>query len=126
MIFQPLSTAEQRARAKPVLQRAADLYRERFGSLFDCLCRAAESNMDRLYALRVLQGVLWELDVPGWEAARKRRRSEVWQVLKTAIRWCSRRRGGHSVTGRRPDRLPETDVPATRQWLEWLPRNRFA
>jgi trehalose utilization protein len=68
----------------------------------------------------VLRGVLWELDLPGWEAHPTRRRADVWRALKTAIRWCSRRTGGWSVAGQ--SRVARATVPPSRQWLEWLPQ----
>lgn len=114
-----LSTTEQRARARIVLLSAADLYREKRGSLLDCVKLAAANLIDAEYARRVLRGVLWENNLVEWEAHPMRRRSDVWRVLRTAIRWCSRRAGGWRVTGQ--DRPAVAKVPCERQWLEWLP-----
>lgn len=115
-----LDTSAQRSRARVVLLSAADLYREKRGTLLDCIGLAAVSFIDAEYARRVLRGVLWENDLPGWEAHPMRRRADVWRALKTAIRWCSRRAGGWRVNGR--DRPAVARVPPSRQWLEWLPR----
>ena len=112
-------TTEQRARARIVLQSAADLYRERRGTLLDCVKLAAVDFLDAEFARRVLRGVLWTQDLPGWESHPMRRRSDVWRALKTAIRWCSRRAGGWRVGGK--DRPAVARVPPDRQWLEWLP-----
>lgn len=115
----PLDTTAQRARARVVLLSAADLYRERRGSLLDCIALAAVDFIDAEYARRVLRGVLWENNLAAWESRPHRRRAEVWLALKTAIRWCSRRAGGWRVDGR--DRPAVARVPPSRQWLEWLP-----
>jgi trehalose utilization protein len=88
--------------------------------LLECIVQAAPSVLHAEYARRVLRGVLWDLDLPGWEAHPTRRRADVWRALNTAIRWCSRRAGGWSVSGRL--RVAVAKVPASRQWLEWLPR----
>ncbi len=117
-----LSTTEQRARARSVLIAAADLYRQRKGTLLECLGRATDDYLDHEYAKRVLRGVLWELDIAGWESQPVRRRADVHRALKTAIRWCSRKAGGWRVGGR--ERPALATVPPNRQWLEWLPRNR--
>ena len=117
-----LSTVEQRARALAVFRRAADLYRSRAGSLSECLGLAADDLLDIEYAKRVLRGVLWTLDIVGWESHPMRRRAEVWAALKTATRWCTRKRGGWRVGG--VDQPSVASVPASRQWLEWLPRSR--
>jgi hypothetical protein len=114
-----LSTTEQRARARVVLLSAADLYRERRGSLLDCVKLAAVDFIDAEFARRVLRGVLWTNNLIEWEAHPIRRRSDVWRALQTAIRWCSRRSGGWRVGGK--DRPAVARVPPDRQWLEWLP-----
>lgn len=113
------STTEQRALARPVLLRAAKLYRERRGALWECLSMASDELLHAEYARRVLRGVLWTQDLPGWESQPQRRRAEVWRAVKTAIRWCSRRAGGWRVGG--VDRPAVARVPPNRQWLEWLP-----
>lgn len=118
--MKPLDTTEQRARARLVLLSAADLYREKRGTLLDCLKLAATDFLDAEFARRVLRGVLWTNDLASWESHPMRRRAEVWRALKTAIRWCSRRAGGWRVGGK--DRLAVARVPPERQWLEWLPR----
>ena len=117
-----LSTTEQRAVALPILRRASDLYRAREGTLVECLGLASDDLLGIEFAKRVLRGVVWELDLFGWESHRMRRRSEVHRAFKTAIRWCSRRAGGWRVGGR--ERMVVATVPAGRQWLEWLPVNR--
>jgi hypothetical protein len=114
-----LNTSEQRARARIVLLSAADLYRERRGTLTECIATAAATFLDAEYARRVLRGVLWENNLPGWEVHPARRRSDVWRALQRAIRWCSRRAGGWSVGG--TSRMAKAVVPPSRQWLEWLP-----
>jgi hypothetical protein len=114
-----LSTTEQRARARSVLVSAANLYRERRGSLLDCLKLATDSTLDLEYARRVLRGVLWENNLVEWETHPMRRRADVWRALRLAIRWCSRRAGGWRVGG--VDRPARATVPCKRQWLEWLP-----
>lgn len=115
-----LDTTAQRARALGVLLAAAVFYRARKGTLSECVALGAgDEPLDAEYARRVLRGVLWEQDLIGWEAHPTRRRAEVWRVLKTGIRWCSRRTGGWRVGGK--DRPARARVPATRQWLEWLP-----
>lgn len=116
-----LDTTEQRARARVVLLSAANLYRDRRGTLVDCISRAADP-LDAEFARRVLRGVLWEQNLPEWEAHPMRRRSDVWRALNTAIRWCSRRAGGWRVGGK--DRPAIARVPPNRQWLEWLPVSR--
>ena len=120
MTFRVLSTTEQRARALVVLRSAGDLYRERRGSLCECLQLAAVNLLDAEYARRVLRGVLWLQNLVEWESNRMRRRADVWRALKIAIRWCSRRAGGWRVGGK--DRPVKSDVPCERQHLEWLPR----
>lgn len=112
-------TTDQRARALVVLLAASDFYRARKGSLLYCVDLAAVEPMDSECARRVLRGVLWTLDLLGWEQHPMRRRGDVWRALKTAIRWCSRRAGGWSVAG--VERPVLAKVPAGRQWLEWLP-----
>lgn len=116
----PLDTTEQRRRARVVLLSAADLYRQKRGTLCECLRLAAVDLLDAEFARRVLRGVLFESNLPAWEAHRSRRRADVWRVLKMAVRWCSRRVGGWRVNGQ--DRVARALVPAARQWLEWLPR----
>jgi len=115
-----IDTTEQRARARVVLLSAADLYRARRGTLAQCIVLAAPDIIEAEFARRVLRGVLWDNDLPGWESHPARRRAEVWTVLKTAIRWCSRKAGGWRVNGK--DRPYVARVPPSRQWLEWLPR----
>lgn len=114
------TTAEQRVRARAVFLAAANLYRAKHGALLDCIDAASADPLERLYALRVLRGVLWQADLAGWEAHPMRRRAEVWRVLNIAIRWCSRRSGGWSVRG--VERPARAGVPADRQHLEWLAR----
>ena len=114
-----LSTSEQRARARIVLQSAADLYREKRGTLCECVKLAAADFLDAEFARRVLRGVLWTQNLVEWEAHPMRRRSDVWRALNTAIRWCSRRAGGWRVGGK--ERPTRATVPPERQWLEWLP-----
>lgn len=113
-----LSTTEQRKIARPILVRTGVLYRQRRGDLLVCLGLATDDFMGAEYAKRVLRGVLWELDIAGWEAHPMRRRADVYRALKTAIRWCSRRAGGWRVGEERP---AVAKVPPSRQWLEWLP-----
>lgn len=115
-----LDTTAQRARARVVLLRAADLYRERRGSMLDCIKLAADDFLDAEFARRVLRGVLWEMNLSAWQEHPIRRRADVWRALKTAIRWCSRRAGGWRVGADRPARAR---VPSSRQWLEWLPES---
>ena len=116
------TTAEQRARALVVLLAVAVLYRARSSTLLGCIDIAAADSREREYTLRVLRGVLWTSDLLGWESHPTRRRADVWRALKTATRWCSRRAGGWSVTGL--VRPAAAKVPASRQWLEWLPVSR--
>jgi len=99
-----------------VLLEAEKRYRAHEGSLLDCIARGNDA-LDAEYARRVLRGVLWELDLQGWEAHPMRRRADVWKALKTAIRWCSRRTGGWRVG---KDRPAIARVPSSRQWLEWV------
>lgn len=115
-----LDTTAQRERARIVLLCAADLYREKRGTLLDCVKLAAADFLDAEFARRVLRGVLWTQNLVEWEAHPMRRRADVWRALKTAIRWCSRRAGGWRVTGQ--SRPARANVPPERQWLEWLPQ----
>lgn len=114
-----LDTTAQRDRARIVLLSAADLYREKRGTLLDCVKLAAVDFLDAEFARRVLRGVLWTQNLVEWEAHPMRRRSDVWRALNTAVRWCSRRAGGWCVGGR--PRPVVAKVPPERQWLEWLP-----
>ena len=114
-----LTTGEQRARARRVLDGAARLYRQKRGSLIVCLDLVPTPNMlDVEYARRVLRGVLWLSDLASWEAHPMRRRADVWRAINTAIRWCSRRAGGWAVRGQA--RSVVAHVPANRQHLEWV------
>lgn len=117
-----LDTTAQRSRARVVLLAAADLYRQKRGTLLQCVDLAATEMLDCEYVRRVLRGVLWEQNLPAWEAHPMRRRADVWRLLKIAIRWCSRRTGGWYVAG--TTRPVRSSVPAGRQWLEWLPGSR--
>lgn len=114
-----LDTTQQRIRARIVLLSAADLYREKRGTLLDCIKLAANDFLDAEFARRVLRGVLWTQNLVEWEAHPMRRRNDVWRVLRIAIRWCSRRAGGWRVGGK--ERPARAKVPPERQWLEWLP-----
>lgn len=117
-----LDTTAQRSRALLVLRAAADLYRQKRGTLLQCIDEASTLPLDPVYCRRVLRGVLWEQNLPAWEAHPMRRRADIWQVLKLAIRWCSRRTGGWYIAGK--STVAKTSVPCDRQWLEWLPESR--
>lgn len=117
-----LDTTAQRSRARIVLLAAANLYRQKRGTLLQCVDAAATEPLDPEYVRRVLRGVLWEQNLPAWEAHPMRRRSDIWRALRIAIRWCSRRTGGWYIAGK--STVAKTSVPCNRQWTEWLAGSR--
>lgn len=96
--FQVASADEQLRRAHVVLLEARSLYRERQGTLAQCLQMVETDLLSIEYARRLLRALTLNAWNPfTWEQDPTRKRADVYRLIDAAIRRSRRLRGGWFV-----------------------------
>ncbi len=97
------STREKTRRMHSALTTARKLYREKFGSLIECLQQAAFEGKAAptpaaWHARQLLKSLHWGGNLEGWSIHATTRRAEIYDLLDKAIRQTRQMRGGWLVS----------------------------
>lgn len=95
--FRETSPDEKKRRALRVLVEARRLYREKRGTLHECL---SDGTLESWWAKEVVRHYVRALNLEQWEREQRQPRSTVYRTLDACIRKCRQLRGGWFVSPR--------------------------
>ncbi len=95
--FEAAPPDERKRRALRVLLEARKKYRERFGTLEECL---SDGTLESWWAKQILRSYVACLDLTQWEREQHQPRCTVYRTLDACIRVCRQQHGGWFVSPR--------------------------